>query len=103
MSVTINDRSNEGLEEMLRISSEVCIIDFAMTMADFVRINSPYDLGHNRSTVRLDPVSPSPGAMVIRIVTESGYGGYLETGTDKMPAQPYFGPSFEETRSEFGV
>ena len=30
------------------------------------------------------------------IYSTSGYGGYLETGTVKMPAQPYFKPALDK-------
>lgn len=101
--VIVNDRTVQALEEMLAVTHQVCILDFAQVMRANVAERSPYEKGHNRDSIRLDPINPGPTDMVIRIVTESGYGGWLEVGTGKMDARPYFGPGFEETRSMFGV
>ena len=43
-----------------------------------------------------------PGGEVARnelegaVYSTSGYGGYLETGTVNMPAQPYFKPALDK-------
>lgn len=34
------------------------------------------------------------------VYSTSGYGGFLETGTSKMPAQPYFKPSLDKNFTE---
>ena len=55
--------------------------------AEVVR-GSPVLTGHNRRSI---------GYWVrklrAKIFSTSGYGGYLETGTSKMAAQPYFKPA----------
>lgn len=79
-------------------------------------MGSPYDTGHNRrsvgwmispygesgfgtlktldlgeqSTRGLRTTNDSP---VVAIATSSGYGGWLEIGTTKMPARPYVVPN----------
>jgi hypothetical protein len=37
---------------------------------------------------------PSGDDIGMRIYTQSGYGGYLEIGTSRMPARPYIVPGF---------
>jgi HK97 gp10 family phage protein len=37
----------------------------------------------------------------LQVYTESGYGGWLEIGTSKMEARPYFRPAFEQTKEDF--
>jgi hypothetical protein len=38
----------------------------------------------------------SPTGISVAVYTQSGYGGYLETGTRYMPARPYIYPAIEE-------
>ena len=38
------------------------------------------------------------GGPVFEIFTETGYGGWLDIGTSRMPARPYFAPNFEEAK-----
>lgn len=40
-------------------------------------------------------VQDTPEGPLVQIFTTSGYGGYLEVGTSKMPAQPYLNPAFD--------
>ena len=59
---------------------------------------SPWLTGYNARSIKFE-VGPSgeiaknegEGA----IYSTSGYGGYLETGTVNMPAQPYFKPALD--------
>lgn len=53
--------------------------------------------GHNRDSIR--PEKAEHLKYVVR--TETGYGGFLELGTSKMPARPYLAPAFKEAKSEF--
>jgi hypothetical protein len=55
----------------------------------------PYILGtgHNRRSIDIMVVDSSEGPRA-ELFTQSGYGGYLETGTSRMRAQPYLFPSF---------
>jgi len=52
---------------------------------------------HNRDSIR--PEKAEHLKYVVR--TETGYGGFLELGTSKMPARPYLAPAFKEAKSEF--
>lgn len=51
---------------------------------------SPHDTGNNASSVEIHPF----GALGFTIETTSGYGGWLDFGTTRMPGRPYFGPNF---------
>ncbi len=54
--------------------------------------------GHNRRSIRFEI---GPGKPIAQkelegaVYSTSGYGGYLETGTVKMPARPYFKPALD--------
>jgi HK97 gp10 family phage protein len=80
------------------------IEEFAETMADRARDLAPPPpkfgtdtaTGHNRDSINFEMT----GETKARVFTESGYGGWLEIGTTKMAARPYFRPAFEATRKE---
>jgi hypothetical protein len=49
--------------------------------------------GHNRRSIDIS-VKSSERGVEASLFTQSGYGGYLETGTSRMRAQPYLYPAF---------
>jgi HK97 gp10 family phage protein len=49
--------------------------------------------GHNRRTIDVT-VKETDNGVEAQLFTQSSYGGYLETGTSKMRAQPYLYPAF---------
>ncbi len=60
---------------------------------------SPHRTGHNRRSIKPEI---GPGGEIAKkkgegaVYSTSGYGGYLETGTVNMPAQPYFKPAYDK-------
>lgn len=52
---------------------------------------------HNRDSIKIEKADHLK--YVVR--TETGYGGFLELGTSKMPARPYLAPAFKEAKAEF--
>ena len=55
----------------------------------------PTATGHNRDSITWRKIRKG-----VDVHTESGYGGWLEIGTDRMGKRPYFRPAFEETRAD---
>jgi HK97 gp10 family phage protein len=53
-----------------------------------------YGTGHNRQSIDVEVERTPDGGTKATLFTQSGYGGYLETGTSKMRAQPYLYPAF---------
>jgi HK97 gp10 family phage protein len=51
--------------------------------------------GTNRRSIDTD-VNQTEEGVEASIYTQSGYGGYLETGTRNMAARPYIGPAFDQ-------
>ena len=49
--------------------------------------------GHNGRSIDVSVVASERGVEAT-LFTQSGYGGYLETGTSRMRAQPYLYPAF---------
>lgn len=51
--------------------------------------------GTNSRSIDSETVETEKGPQAT-LFTQSGYGGYLETGTSKMRAQPYLWPAFRK-------
>lgn len=56
---------------------------------------SPSGTGTNRRSIDTETVETANGPQST-LFTQDGYGGYLEVGTSKMPAQPCLYPAFIE-------
>jgi HK97 gp10 family phage protein len=72
--------------------------EFCSGMADHARDLSPVAAvngGNNR-----DSINYESSGLEGRVFTESGYGGWLEIGTSRMAARPYFRPAFEQQKRE---
>ncbi len=59
-------------------------------IANDVIHGSPVLTGNNRRSIQYEA-----GGLEASVFSTSGYGGYLETGTVKMPARPYFKPALD--------
>ncbi len=57
---------------------------------------SPYLTGHNRDSILAKKSGNRTGGFGWKMGTTSRYGGYLELGTARMPARPYFAPAIKE-------
>lgn len=94
----IIDRS-DNVRLAAKLKAMDIIKDFCSAMADGCRERSPVAAikgGHNR-----DSIAWESSGLSGKVFSESGYGGWLEIGTSKMPARPYFRPAFEDTKQEF--
>lgn len=54
----------------------------------------PHDTGNNSDSIRMQEYRT--GHFMVH--TESGYGGWLEIGTEKMPARPYMRDAYRAAR-----
>ena len=95
MSVKIRDNTPAAFRKMSDVASGR-LRDFGEKMAVRAKRNSPHDTGHNRDSISMVEIDP----LHVQVQTESGYGAYLELGTARMGARPYFAPAFAETKHE---
>lgn len=73
--------------------------DFVEVMVEQAKALSPYLTGHNRRSISF--LKGQKGRQVTFAVgTMSGYGGYLEFGTKRRPATPYFLPAAEIAKAK---
>jgi len=93
---TLKDKSDKALKD-IRSLTRGRLEDFADSMTEYARESSPVDTGHNKRSIDYQFL----GRFDFRVFSESGYGGWLEFGTARMAARPYFAPSFQKARREF--
>ena len=89
MAVHTNLRTNEAGNEIKRATSKA-LKNVVVDIANDAIHGSPVLTGNNRRSIRYDIEE-----LAASIYSTSGYGGYLETGTYKMPARPYFKPALD--------
>uniref|UniRef100_A0A6M3IWR4 Putative tail protein n=1 Tax=viral metagenome TaxID=1070528 RepID=A0A6M3IWR4_9ZZZZ len=95
VSVELNLKTNEAKETVER-AARMAMRDTVVDVAHDAVEGSPYLTGNNRRSIQYEV---GPGGEVAKedltgaVFSTSGYGGYLETGTVKMAARPYFRPA----------
>ena len=72
-------------------ATEKAIKDVVVDIANDAIRGSPVMTGNNRRSIKFE-AKGKEGA----VYSTSGYGGYLETGTVKMAARPYFKPALDK-------
>ena len=87
----VKDKVNKANRQGLRDS----IVDIAN---DVIQL-SPILTGHNRRSIMFE-VGPggqvAKGDSEVAVYSTSGYGGFLETGTARRSATPYFRPALDK-------
>jgi HK97 gp10 family phage protein len=88
VKVTMRNVKKEIEQAIVDGFTQVFAEDIVPAAAD----GSPVRTGHNKRSIDSE-VERVPRGVVARMFTQSGYGGYLETGTKNMEAQPYMWPA----------
>ena len=99
-NVTIIDRSAQALKEVAKIIGDN-LIEFGESVVEVSMDNVPVDTGHLKNNIRMEPRNPNPDAMALAVVTETGYGAYVELGTSKTQARPYIAPAAKQVMAQF--
>ncbi len=92
-SVTPNPNALRNMEAI----AEQDLESFMENFEGLTKTGSPKDTGHNASTIFFQKV----GRLMWILATASGYGRWLDEGTSKMAAQPYFAAAFAQACREF--
>ena len=95
MKVTLKDKEVvRSMEKALKQSITDAVVDIAN---DAIKLAKKVT-GNNARSIMFEV---GPGKEVAKkefegaVYSTSGYGGFLETGTVKMPAQPYLKPALD--------
>jgi HK97 gp10 family phage protein len=91
LNLRVEEAKQETLDAITQGIGQVFEIEIRSDAVE----NSPYKTGHNRRMIGTD-VSRSPGKIIARLFSQSGYGGFLELGTRFMKARPYLWPAFNK-------
>lgn len=93
----LNLKSKEVQDKVKKATKEAIKMGVVLVANDAIH-GSPYLTGNNRRSIKFE-VGPSgeiaKGELEGAVYSTSGYGGFLETGTVRMPARPYFKPSLD--------
>ncbi len=110
-SITLNLREEEVVKEVIKANKLAMRDTVVEVTGDAVRW-SPWETGNNRRSIvgeasGMGMVASGGAGQKERLVDDSkiegavystsGYGGFLETGTSKMPARPYIKPAMDRT------
>ena len=108
-TIDLNLRTEEVTKQVIEANKLAMRDATAEVTRDAVK-GSPWETGNNRRSIvgeasGMGMVASGGLGQIERIVDDakiegavyssSGYGGYLETGTSKMPARPYIRPAME--------
>lgn len=78
------------VQEATREATEKGLKDIIVDIARDAIKDSPKLTGNNMRSIRYEAEGLEGS-----VYSTSGYGGYLETGTVKMPARPYMKPALD--------
>ncbi len=83
----------KSTEAMLHIRKIVHnnLSELSEEMAERAKDLAPYRTGNLRSSIQAEPEAE----LFFKVSTSTGYGAYVELGTSKMDAQPFFKPAFD--------
>jgi len=84
---SVSNKVNGAAEKGLR--------DVIVDIANDVIKHSPWLTGNNARMIEY-----KANKLEGSVYSTSGYGGFLETGTVKMPARPYFKPALDRHMKE---
>lgn len=117
-SIELNLKVNEAIKQIEKANKSAMRDTVVLVTGDAVK-ESPWITGTNRRSIvgevsGMGGVASGGAGQAERLVDDSkiegavysssGYGGFLEVGTSKMPAQPYIKPAADRhfTADKFG-
>jgi HK97 gp10 family phage protein len=88
-TLTLNLKTKEAKDKVGKAYSK-SLKEVVVLIGNDVIKGSPVLTGNNRRSIEYESDD-----ITGQINSTSGYGGYIETGTSKMEAQPYFRPALD--------
>lgn len=106
VTVELNLKTKEATATVLKAAREAMRDTVVDVTNDAVK-DSPVLTGNNRRSIKGETSGFGSGEVVDQdkiqgaVYSTSGYGGFLETGTRKMGARPYFKPAADRNVPKF--
>jgi HK97 gp10 family phage protein len=91
-SIKLNLKTKEASDKVKKAAGDSLKETTVAIAADVVK-GSPVRTGNNRRSIQY---GLQEGNLQAEVFSTSGYGGFLETGTSKMAARPYFKPALDQ-------
>ncbi len=98
-SIVVTNFKTKEVQNKVKKATEKALRDVVTDIANDAIKFSPKVTGNNARSIKYEV---GPGGKIAKgegegaIYSTSGYGGYLETGTVNMAAQPYFKPALDK-------
>ena len=108
MNITVDMKLNldsKGVRDLIFGASRSGLRDTIVEIADDAIKGSPVKYGTNRRSIKYEVGmgEVTRGDLEAATYSTSGYGGFLETGTYKMAARPYFRPALDKHGPKLGA
>ena len=90
VQMTLNREAGEQIRRAVEAGLRDTVVAITRQTKQSPPVGSPRLTGNNARSIDFD-VKGLTG----RVFSTSGYGGFLEVGTARMPARPYFKPALD--------
>ena len=96
-----NLKTKEVVDKVKGAGKKALLVTATAIANDAIQL-SPVNTGNNRRSIKYEvgPGEVAKSENEAAIYSTSGYGGYLETGTVKMAAKPYFKPALDKNKDK---
>ncbi len=100
------DLKTEEVQKKVTEATRLALRDTIVAIAADAIEGSPVKTGNNRRSIKYEVAGMGSNEMVdpnkleAATYSTSGYGGFLETGTYKMAARPYFRPALDKNKDK---
>jgi HK97 gp10 family phage protein len=105
-TVTFDDRAFQaGLKRalgQLAVRTEQDLVTLGFRVQNGARARCPVDTGRLRASIISSGLRHDGGGAYVEVGTNVFYGGFVEFGTRRNPAQPYLRPALLEAASTWG-
>lgn len=97
IKITVTKNLAPELIKQIKLQGPRIVASIAQGIEAQAKLKAPVDTGFLRNSIQATP----KGAFEWNVTVGAEYGAYLEFGTVKMSARPYFTPAVELMRPQF--
>lgn len=98
VNITIDaDIKLPDVKEIKAVARKI-VFESALKMTELATLKAPVDTGALKASIQMSPMTPLATEWVVSAGVN--YAAYVEYGTKKQRAQPYFRPALHEVKHE---